>query len=217
MECRFSTCQFSTVESRARTLPVTGGATQASCLVRMRLIPGRTDEKPVVGVLTRRTFLGFGAVVPFTGRLKAQQSPTYSSDVSVVNVLATVRDKKGKIVSDLKQDDFRLEDEGHPQSIRYFARETGLPLTLGLLVDTSMSQRRVLPQERSASYRFLDQVLRPDKDQAFILHFDHEAELLADLTSSRQKLQNALGMLELPQQDQRQASRGSGRRISARR
>ncbi len=68
----------------------------------------------------------------------------------------------------------------------------------------------MLPQERSASYRFLDQVLRPEKDQAFILHFDHEAELLVDLTSSRQKLQNALGSLDLPQQDQRQAPRGSG-------
>lgn len=149
-------------------------------------------------------------MLPMAGLLKGQQNPTYSSDVSVVNVLATVRDKKGKIVSDLKQDDFRLEDDGRQQVIRYFARETGLPLTLGLLVDTSMSQRRVLGQERSASYRFLDRVLRPEKDQAFILHFDHEAELLADLTSSREKLQSALGMLELPEQERQQAPRGSG-------
>jgi len=163
---------------------------------------------PLRATLTRRSLIA--GLLPLAGLLKAQQNPTYSSDVSVVNVLASVRDKKGKLVGDLKQDDFRLEDEGRPQTIRYFARETGLPLTLGLLVDTSMSQRRVLPQERSASYRFLDQVLRPEKDRAFILHFDHEAELLADLTSSREKLQKALGLLELPEQEQQQAQRGSG-------
>jgi VWFA-related protein len=163
---------------------------------------------PLRATLTRRSLIA--GLLPLAGLLKAQQNPTYSSDVSVVNVLASVRDKKGKLVGDLKQDDFRLEDEGKPQVIRYFARETGLPLTLGLLVDTSMSQRRVLPQERSASYRFLDQVLRPEKDRAFILHFDHEAELLADLTSSREKLQKALGLLELPEQEQQQAQRGSG-------
>ena len=163
---------------------------------------------PVRATLTRRSLIA--GLLPAAGLLKAQQNPTYSSDVSVVNVLASVRDKKGKLVGDLKQDDFRLEDEGKPQVIRYFARETGLPLTLGLLVDTSMSQRRVLPQERSASYRFLDQVLRPEKDKAFILHFDHEAELLADLTSSREKLQKALGQLELPEQDRQQQQGGSG-------
>jgi len=121
----------------------------------MRSIQLRTRLDPACATLTRRSLIG--SLLPLAGLLKAQQTPTYSSDVSVVNVLATVRDKKGKIISDLKQDDFRLEDEGKQQVIRYFARETGLPLTLGLLVDTSMSQRRVLPQERSASYRFLDQ------------------------------------------------------------
>lgn len=172
----------------------------------------RITTAPPSAAPSRRTFLGIGPSVflPFIPSLRAQQQPTYSSDVSVVNVLATVRDKKGKIVGDLKQEDFQLEDEGRQQTIRYFARETGLPLTLGLLVDTSMSQRRVLGQERSASYRFLDQVLRPEKDRAFILHFDKEAELLADLTSSRQKLQSALGMLELPEQDRQQSPRSSG-------
>jgi VWFA-related protein len=158
------------------------------------------------GTLTRRSVMG--GLLSLAGLLRAQQTPTYSSDISVVNVLATVRDKMGKIVSDLKQEDFRLEDDGRQQVIRYFARETGLPLTLGLLVDTSMSQRRVLGRERSASYRFLDQIVRPEQDQAFILHFDREAELLADLTSSREKLQSALGMLELPEQQRHQAPAG---------
>jgi VWFA-related protein len=128
-----------------------------------------------------------------------QQQPTMSVDVRVVNVFATVRDKHGEIVPNLTKDDFTLEEDGRPQTIRYFTRETDLPLTLGLLVDTSMSQRRVLDQERSASYTFLDQVLRPNKDLAFVIHFDREVELLQDVTSSRQKLQAALELLQTPQ------------------
>ena len=88
------------------------------------------------------------------------------------------------------------------RTIRYFSHETDLPLTLGLLVDTSMSQRRVLGEERDASATFLDQVLRVDKDQAFVIHFDREVELLQDLTSSRQKLQAALGLLQTPQRSE---------------
>jgi VWFA-related protein len=128
-----------------------------------------------------------------------QQQSTMSVDVRVVNVFATVRNKHGEIVPNLTKDDFTLEEDGRPQTIRYFTRETDLPLTLGLLVDTSMSQRRVLDQERSASYAFLDQVLRPNKDLAFVIHFDREVELLQDVTSSRQKLQSALELLQTPQ------------------
>ncbi|MGO8788072.1 MAG: VWA domain-containing protein [Terriglobia bacterium] len=130
------------------------------------------------------------------------QGPPITVHVKVVNVLATVRDKKGAIVRDLDVNDFELKEDDRPQKIRYFAHETDLALTLGLLVDTSMSQRRVLGEERDASATFLDQVLRVDKDQAFIIHFDHEVELLQDLTSSRQKLQAALGQLQTPQRSE---------------
>jgi VWFA-related protein len=129
--------------------------------------------------------------------LRAQEQPKISVEVKVVNVLATVRDKHGKIVPDLTKDDFTLEEDGHPQTITYFSRETDLPLTLGLLVDTSGSQRRVLGQERDASYSFLDQMMR-EKDLAFVIHFDREVELLQDLTSSHKKLQAALGLLDEP-------------------
>jgi len=132
-------------------------------------------------------------------RLQAQQEPSVSVEVKVVNVLATVRDKHGQIVRNLNKDDFTLEEDGRPQTIAYFAKEDDLPLKLGLLVDTSLSQRRVLDQERSASHTFLDQMLRPEKDTAFILHFDREVELLQDFTSSRDKLYNALGLLETTQ------------------
>src|SRR6202035_1637177 len=107
--------------------------------------------------------------------LGSQQQPKISVEVKVVTVLATVRDKHGQIVSNLGKDDFELEEDGHPQAITYFTRETDLPLTLGLLVDTSGSQRRVLDQERAASDSFMDDMLR-ENDQAFVIHFDGEVE-----------------------------------------
>jgi VWFA-related protein len=129
----------------------------------------------------------------------AQGPATFSTDVRVVNLVATVRDAQGHLVSNLTQADFVLEEDGHPQTIRYFAQESGLPLTLGLLVDTSVSQKRVLAEERTTSYRFLSQVLRPEQDRAFIIHFDRDVELLQDLTPSHEKLDIALGKLQTPQ------------------
>ncbi|HUI73949.1 MAG TPA: VWA domain-containing protein [Candidatus Acidoferrum sp.] len=127
------------------------------------------------------------------------RAPKIQVQVKTVSVLATVRDKHGKIVPNLTKDDFLLDEDGRPQTITYFARETDLPLRLGLLVDTSFSQRSVLEQERSASYTFLDQMLRQDKDLAFVIHFDREVELLQDFTGSRPKLQAALQSLNVPQ------------------
>jgi hypothetical protein len=126
------------------------------------------------------------------------QPPTFSSRVKVVNVLTSVRDKNGKIVRDMNKEDFQLEEDGRPQTVKYFSRETDLPLTLGLLVDTSMSQLKVLDQEKSASYIFLDQMMRPQNDCAFVIHFDHEVELLQDVTSNKQKLQTALDEVAAP-------------------
>ena len=128
-----------------------------------------------------------------------QPVTTMSVQVKVVNVLATVRDKHGAIVNGLNKDDFSVTEDGRPQTLKYFARETDLPLTLGLLVDTSMSQRRVLSEERDASQSFLAQVLREDKDKAFVIHFDREVELLQDLTSSHEQLRAALESLQTPQ------------------
>ena len=129
----------------------------------------------------------------------AAQQPTFSSEVNVVNVLATVRNKKGEVVHDLKQDDFAVEVDGRTQPVKYFTHDTDLPLTLGLLVDTSMSMRNVIPEERTASRAFFDQVLREDRDSAFLIHFDREVELLQDLTNSRQKLQTALDGMDSPE------------------
>jgi VWFA-related protein len=143
-----------------------------------------------------------------TGDTTSETTPvsTISVKVKVVNVLATVRDKHGQVVPNLTQSDFTLEEDGKPQTIRYFAHETDLPLTLGLLVDTSLSQRRVLDQERSASRSFVTRMVREDQDKAFVIHFDHEVELLQDLTSSHENLESALDNLTTPQ-----LSRSNGR------
>lgn len=99
----------------------------------------------------------------------------------------------------LTKDDFELAEDSRPQVIRYFSQQSDLPLTIGLLVDTSGSERRMLGTEKQASYTFLKQVLRPDKDKAFLIHFDREVELLQDLTSSRERLEKALDLLDQPE------------------
>ncbi len=141
--------------------------------------------------------------------LGQQQGPTISVNVKLVTMFATVRDKHGALIRSLTKDDFVLEQDGHSQTISYFAPDSDLPLTLGLLVDTSMSQRRLLDQERDASHAFLDHLLREDKDKAFVIHFDREVELLQDLTSSRQKLETSLDQLGRPQFSQTSGSGGS--------
>jgi VWFA-related protein len=137
----------------------------------------------------------------------ARSAQKIAVDVKTVSIAATVHDKHGNIISDLKKEDFAVEEDGRPQVVNYFARENDLPLRLGLLVDTSLSQRRVLEEERTASYGFLDQMLR-SKDLAFVIHFDREVELLEDFTGSRPKLQAALQSLQMPQMDS--GSNGGG-------
>ena len=165
-------------------------------------------------MISRRELLYSAAALFPARRLVAQESSPdakYSSDVNVVNVLATVRDKDGKIVSNLTKDDFILQEDGRPQTIRYFAQQFDSPLTLGLLVDTSGSERRNIEAERRASYKFFDQVLREDKDKAFLIHFDWQVELLRDLTSSRAQLDRALDQLSGDDSSNRPSGGGRGR------
>ena len=90
-------------------------------------------------------------VLALSASLHAQDT-TFSTNVRVVNLFASVHDDQGRPIHNLTKDDFTLEEDGRPQTIRYFSQETGLPLTLGLLIDTSVSQRRVLAEERTASF-----------------------------------------------------------------
>lgn len=143
-------------------------------------------------------------------RMRAQDEPTFTSGVKVVNLLASVFTKRGEILRDLTKDDFTLAENGHPQTIRYFSRETDLPLTIGLLVDTSMSQERLIAAERAASFRFIDRVLRENKDQVFVLQFDLAPLLRQPLTSSRKELDQALSMVDTPTHNELMAGVGTG-------
>ncbi len=144
--------------------------------------------------------LGAASAIAGSRILRGQErppaaGPTFSADVKVVNVLATVRDKRGAIVKDLVKEDFAITEGGHAQTIRHFSRESDLPLSVGLIVDVTPSESEMLETERNASLAFLNDMLRPDKDQAFVIQFSEEVELLQDLTSSREKLKAALGLL----------------------
>jgi VWFA-related protein len=118
--------------------------------------------------------------------------------VKVVNVLATVRDRDGAIVKNLSKDDFVIEDNGRRQTIKYFSHESNLPLTIGMLVDTSRSMQAIFDPVRAASGQFFDQVLHNPEDRAFIMHFDWKVAMLQDLTSSREDLVAALEKLKIP-------------------
>src|ERR1700722_9520943 len=140
------------------------------------------------------------AILAAAPMLLAQDVPSLSVNVNVVSILATVHDRDGKIMKNLTAEDFVLTEDGVPQKIRYFAHESDLPLTVGLLVDPSRSQQGVLAKESQASSAFFNQVLREGKDQAFVVKFDTRVETLQGLTSSRTKLASALNQLEIPEE-----------------
>jgi len=113
-------------------------------------------------------------------------------------------------VTDLTKDDFSLSENKHAENVRYFSRESDLPLTIGLMVDTSASQRGVLDAERGASFRFLDQVLRENKDQVFIMQFDSAVQLRQTLTSSRRQLNDSLSYVDTETESQLRLQNGGG-------
>jgi len=115
-------------------------------------------------------------------------------DVDLVNILCNVYDKRGALVNDLNRDDFEVRENGKQEQLRYFARETNLPLTVGLLIDVSGSVRQFVEVEKDAGTRFLKNVLRQD-DQALLIGFSSTMILWQDFTSSVPLLSAALGRL----------------------
>src|SRR5215472_6390289 len=126
----------------------------------------------------------------------AQDGGVIKVNVNLVNVLCTVHNKAGGLVGNLEKTDFTLFEDGKQQEIKYFTRESDLPLTIGLLVDVSASQERLIETERNAAHQFFTRVLRP-KDEAFLISFGAEAELLQDYTSSPKLLLDGLNQLHL--------------------
>jgi VWFA-related protein len=124
------------------------------------------------------------------------QDSTIKVDVDLVNVLCSVRNKGNGLVGNLEKGDFKLFEDGKEQEIKYFTRETDLPLTIGMLVDTSKSQENLIEPESRAAYEFFKVVLLK-KDMAFLMQFGAEAELLQDSTGSAKMLQDGLRRLSL--------------------
>jgi VWFA-related protein len=116
--------------------------------------------------------------------------------VELVNILMSVTDKRNRLVTDLTKDDFRVFEDGRPQDIRFFSRESDLPLRIGMLIDTSNSIRDRLRFEQEAAIEFLTTTLRAGKDLAFVLSFDLEPQLVQDYTDDIDKLSDAIHGLQ---------------------
>ncbi|SRR6266536_3211682 len=120
----------------------------------------------------------------------------FKSRTDLVQIFFNVKDKKGGLIPDLKKDDFQVFEDGKPQTIKYFTANSDLPLTLGILIDASGSQTRVLESEKEVGGTFLQNVLR-DKDLAFVMSFDVNVELLQDFTTSKRDLKAALNRAKI--------------------
>ena len=120
-----------------------------------------------------------------------QSLETLKVRVNVVQLFYNVKDKKGGLIPSLTKDDFELYEDGKPQTIKYFTAESNLPLTLGILIDSSGSQMRVLEMEKEVGGAFLNDILR-EKDEAFVIDFDVNVDLLQDFTNDVRRLKAAL-------------------------
>jgi len=152
----------------------------------------------------------FAASLPTGAGDRTQQSPDSSATkpqerapqrqdqgkitqvVNLVDVLFTVLNRRNKLVPDLAENDFKIWDEKSPQSIRYFSRQTDLPLRIGMLMDTSNSIRDRLKFEQDAATSFLFNVLRHNKDQAFVMTFDDEPSVLQAFTDDAGRLRDEI-------------------------
>ena len=121
---------------------------------------------------------------------------TFRANTNVVQLFFNVKDKKGGLIPNLPKDAFEIAEDGKPQTIKYFSAESQLPLTLGILIDSSASQERVLAMEQEVGGAFLGQILR-DKDMAFVMDFNIGVSLLQDFTSSARRLKAALNSVKI--------------------
>jgi len=121
---------------------------------------------------------------------------TFKAEVNVVNLFFNVKDKHGMLIPNLTKDDFQVFEDGKPQTIKYFAAESNQPLTLGIMIDTSASQTRVLTIEQEACAEFLRQVLH-QKDLAFVINFDTDVNLDQDFTNNVRDLTRALNKMQI--------------------
>jgi VWFA-related protein len=125
-----------------------------------------------------------------------QSVETLKVNVEVVQLFFNVKDKHGALIPSLTKDNFDLFEDGKQQTIKYFKAESDLPLTLGILIDSSGSQMRVLEMEKEVGGSFLESTLR-SKDEAFVISFDVDITLLQDFTNSVSRLKHALNVAKI--------------------
>jgi VWFA-related protein len=130
---------------------------------------------------------------PPSQQSQEDQKPTETLkvNVNVVQLFFNVKDKHGALIPNLTKDDFEIAEDGKPQTIKYFTAESNLPLTIGMMIDSSGSQRNVIDMEKEVGGAFLRQILT-DKDEAFVISFDITVDLLQDFTRDVHRLQAAL-------------------------
>jgi VWFA-related protein len=133
---------------------------------------------------------------PAQDQTEDQSVSTLKVNVNVVQLFFNVKDKKGGLIPSLPKDEFEILEDSKPQTIKYFTAESNLPLTLGILIDSSGSQQRVLDMEKEIGGAFLSQILR-EKDMAFVLGFDVNVDLLQDFTNSPRLLKAALNSAKI--------------------
>ncbi len=137
-----------------------------------------------------------GALLLAQNDTSKDDATTLKVEVNLVNILFNVRDKKGGLVGNLNKDDFKVFEDGKEQAVKYFNRETDLPLTIGLLIDVSASQMNLIEIEKNAAYQFFGTVLRK-QDLAFLISFGEDSELLQDYTNSPKLLRAGLDGLQV--------------------
>jgi VWFA-related protein len=135
---------------------------------------------------------------PADEKPQEEQAPaeTLKVSVNVVGLFFNVKDKHGALMPNLTKDDFTVLEDGKPQTIKYFAAESNLPLTLGILIDSSGSQRNVLDMEKEVGGAFLRQILT-DKDEAYVIDFNVDASLVQDYTRDVRRLQAAMNKVRI--------------------
>ena len=145
----------------------------------------------ILAALCAIPVLAAGLALPALTQEPQIQAPTIKTQVNLVNLFVTVRDKSKRIVTDLKQDDFKVSEDNQDQKIAFFSKEVTLPITLGLLLDTSGSEQYMLGAIQEDASRFLNRVMRKG-DEAMVISFDLDVDLLTDFTDDRSQLDRAI-------------------------
>lgn len=193
----FSKKQFfkSLALTLAALLPVVGLMTPGAGAQQQQQTSPATQNQ----TRQRRTLDSRGQEPPQRPAATEEDDPTLQDDSDVVrvetdltNILFSAVDKQRRFVTTLKQEDIRVLEDGQPQEVFAFHRQTDLPLSLAILIDTSVSQERTLPEEKAAALQFVDSVIRPEKDEVAVVSFTGESTLEQGLTGSIARVRRAL-------------------------